>query len=43
MTILNTAQKRLKEQPLESWFKQALDKIVLNPNVDLYSLLPPPV
>jgi len=40
MTILHTAQKRLKNQTIEDWLKNALDKIVANPNIDLYSLLP---
>ncbi len=42
MTILQTAQKRLKNQTLEDWFKNALDVVVSNPTVDLFSLLPPP-
>jgi len=42
MSILHTAQKRLKNQTLEDWFKNALNSIVANPNVDPYSLLPPP-
>lgn len=40
MTILHTVQKRLKNQTIEDWFKNALDKIVINPNIDPYSLLP---
>ena len=41
MTILHTAEKRLKDQTMEEWFKNALDKLVLNPNINPYSLLPP--
>lgn len=41
MTILYTAQKRLKDQSLVDWLKNALDQFVANPNVDPYSLLPP--
>lgn len=40
MSILHTAQKRLKEQTLEDWFKEALDKIVINPKIDTYTFLP---
>lgn len=43
MSILQTAQKRLKNQTLEDWFKHALDQIALNPYIDIYSLLPPPL
>ncbi len=42
MSILHTAQKRLKNQTPEDWFRNALNDIVANPNVDPYSLLPPP-
>ncbi len=42
MTILQTAKKRLKDQSLEDWFKDALDNIVVNPNIDPYCLLPAP-
>lgn len=43
MTILHTAQKRLKNQDrLVEWFKGALDKISINPKTDPYFLLPPP-
>lgn len=41
MSILHTAQKRLKDQTLENWFKNALDQLALNPVLDPYSLLPP--
>lgn len=41
MTILHTARKRLKNQSLADWLKNALDQFVVNPNVDPYSLLPP--
>jgi len=40
MTILHTAEKRLNGQSLKKWFKQLLDQIALNPNIDPYSLLP---
>lgn len=42
MTIIHTAEKRLKNQTLEEWFKTALDKLSLSPDIDPYSLLPPP-
>ncbi len=42
MSILYTAQKRLKDQTVEDWFKKALDSFVSNPNIDAFSLLPPP-
>lgn len=42
MTILQTAQKRLRDQTLSDWFKNALDSIVSNPDIDPHSLLPPP-
>ncbi len=41
MTILHTAQKRLKTQTLEDWLKETLDKLALNPNLAPYTLLPP--
>jgi hypothetical protein len=41
MTILQTAQKRLKDQTLQEWFKQALDQLVKNPSLDPYTLLAP--
>ena len=41
MTILQTAQKRLKDQTLQAWFQQALDQLVQNPSLDPYTLLPP--
>mgnify|MGYP001559144320 FL=1 len=41
MTVLHTAQKRLTGQSLEDWFRQALDKISLDHNIDPYLLLPP--
>ena len=34
MTILHTAQKRLKNQTIEDWFKNALDKFVIYPNIE---------
>ncbi|MFH1288632.1 MAG: IS66 family transposase [bacterium] len=40
MAILHTAQKRLKNQTIEDWLKNALDKIVVNACIDPYSLLP---
>ena len=40
MSILHTAQKRLKNQSLEKWFKQSLDKIAADPDISPYSLLP---
>jgi len=41
MSILHTAQKRLKEQTLQDWFKDALDQLAINSSLDPYSLLPP--
>jgi transposase len=41
MTYLHTAKKRLKDKPLEVWFKEVLDQIAHNPKCDLYKLLPP--
>jgi len=41
MTILHTAQKRLKNKSIEDWFKEALDQIAANPNINPYSLIPP--
>jgi len=40
MTILHTAKKRIKNQTLAEWFKEALDKIAFNPNILPYSLFP---
>jgi len=42
MTVLLTAQKRLKDRPVEEWFKDTLDKIALNPDIKINSLLPKP-
>jgi hypothetical protein len=41
MTILHTAKKRLQNQTIENWFKEALSKIIQNPTINLYTLLPP--
>lgn len=40
MTILHTARKRLRGLSLEDWLKGVLDKIVENPKINVYSLLP---
>ena len=40
MTILHTAQKRLKDKTLEEWFKESLDYLSQNQEADPYSLLP---
>jgi len=40
MTTLFTAKKRLKDQSLEEWLKQALDKIAENSSIDFASLIP---
>lgn len=38
-----TVKKRLPEQnPVEDWLKQALDKFVHDPSLNIYDLLPPP-
>lgn len=42
MTIIHTAQKRLKNQTLEELFTDILNKISVNSRIDPYSLLPPP-
>ena len=34
MNILHTAQKRLKKQTIEDWFKNALNKYVIYPNIE---------
>jgi transposase len=41
MTILHTAQKRLRDQTLADWLKGGLDKLASNPELDPYALLPP--
>ncbi len=42
MTILHTAQKRLKGKSVEDWFKDMLDSIASSPKIDPFLLLPPP-
>lgn len=42
MTILHTAQKRLKGKSVEDWFKYTLDSIVSSPEINPFELLPPP-
>ena len=39
MSYLHTASKRIRGKPLEEWFKEVLDKIAENPNIDCYELL----
>lgn len=39
MSYLHTANKRLSGRPLEEWFKETLNKIAENPNIDCYELL----
>ena len=39
MSYLRTASKRIRGRPLEEWFKEVLDKIAENPNIDCYELL----
>jgi transposase len=39
MSFLHTASKRIKDKPLELWFKETLDKIVENPSVNCHDLL----
>jgi len=43
MSVLHTLNKRRGQATLESAFKSILDKIVENPDVDVASLLPPPI
>lgn len=40
MSVLATARKQLGSLSTESWFKNALDQLALNPDVDPFSLLP---
>lgn len=42
MSILQTAKKRLVNKTVTEWFKEVLDKIASNPDIDPFSLLPPP-
>ena len=39
MSYLHTASKRIRGKALEEWFKEVLDKIAENPNIDCYDLL----
>ena len=39
MSFLHTTNKRIKDRPLEEWFKEFLDKIAENPNINCYELL----
>ena len=39
MSYLHTARKRIKDKPIEKWFKEVLDKIAENPNINCYELL----
>jgi transposase len=39
MTYLYTAAKRIKDIPLEEWFKNVLNNISLNPKINCYDLL----
>jgi hypothetical protein len=41
MTIMHTAKKRLPDNNLQEWLKKSLDAIAANPDIDVYSLLPP--
>jgi len=41
MTFLETANKRLgPKKSLVGWFKNILDNIAANPDIDVYKLLP---
>ena len=40
MSLLYTVKKRLKDQPVEEWLKDALDKLVIDPNINIASLIP---
>jgi len=42
MSILHTVGKRLKHGSLEEWIKKTLEIYIHNPDIDPYSLLPPP-
>jgi transposase len=39
MSYLHTAKKCIKDKPVEKWFKEVLDKIAVNPNINCYKLL----
>ena len=39
MSYLHTASKRIKDKPLEVWFKEILDKIVQNKDINPYNFL----
>lgn len=41
MSILHTAVKRLDDQAVHHWFCESLEKLILNPHLDPFSLLPP--
>lgn len=42
MTIIHTARKRLPAENVAVWLKESLDALAANPDIDIYSLLPPP-
>jgi transposase len=42
MTIVHTVKKRLPADAFQEWIKKSLDVIAVNPDIDAYSLLPPP-
>ena len=41
MSVLHTAVKRLDDQAVHHWFYQSLEKLLLDPPIDPFSLLPP--
>jgi transposase len=40
MTLLHTVKKRLKEESLEEWLTDALNKVAQNPSLDIATLIP---
>jgi len=41
MSTLHTVRKRLKDKAVEEWLKETLDKIAVDPAIDICSLIPP--
>ena len=40
MSLLHTVKKRLTDQTIEAWLTNALNKISLNPDINIASLIP---
>jgi len=43
MSLLYTAKKRLKDKSIEEWLKDALDRIAINPEINIAALVPAPL